>query len=112
MKNCRELADIWKVIADEYHEERIHGKDRPDVTIRNSIDTFGRDAVGEALATVIRLKSTDGRISAGTRSWAAGIECNPTACTYGPDNTFMYAGLDEVHPAHLDQLVRALRDIK
>lgn len=106
---CKELTEVWKDLAAIYHQERRSGSDRPDVTLDGCISRHGRDAVAETLATVVRLKDYDGRISPENRRWAAGIACNPVAISRTDRNSFLYAGLDEIHMAHLDQLVSAIR---
>ena len=79
----------------------------PESTVQLLVDAIGKDDAGEILAVMIICKGTwDGRISRSNREWAE-VYSSHDASELSAVRGLYYC--DEIHPAHMDQLVSAYR---
>ena len=79
----------------------------PESAVQLLVDAIGRDDAGEILAVMVMCKgSWDCRISRSSREWAEAYSL------FDEDDLNAVRGLyycDEIHPAHMEQLVSAFR---
>lgn len=79
----------------------------PESAVQLLVDAIGKDDAGEILAVMVMCKGTwDSRISRSSREWAE------VYCSHDEHELSEIPGLyycDEIHPAHMEQLVRAYR---
>ncbi len=110
MRTPKELKDLWICVRKIFHLSFDAGE-IPSQTMDKIIDEIGIDAVVEVFAAVAQIKEHDGRIYGKNREWTNSITVNPDALTWGPGtfNEFRSAGLDDIHTAHVDQLITELR---
>lgn len=104
----RELAEVWKGLVKIYKETRFTTADPRDC-IRQATSRYGREAVLETLAAVAALKIGDGRIYPENRAFLKNVEFEPMAGRWDNRNHLIYAGIDTIHTAHINQLIEALR---
>lgn len=75
------------------------------------IEWLGIDNTKEVFATIATIKKYDGRISHINREYTNSIPVNRLCIRPLRDNPVIYAGLDDIHMAHIDQLITELRKI-
>ncbi len=79
----------------------------PESAVQLLVDAIGKDNAGEILAVMVMCKGTwDSRISWSSHEWAE------VYCSHDEQELHEIPGLyycDEIHPAHMEQLVRAYR---
>lgn len=76
--------------------------DTPAKTFAHFVEAVGYAAAVETIAAAVRCKSWDGRISHKNAEWA------DSTTTEGGEGVVIF-GIDEIHPAHLDQIANAAR---
>ena len=108
MMTTYQCAKVWKEIVRIYNETR---ETNPKTTMDQIIEHFDVDVTKEAFATIAAIKEYDGRISCSNREYTNGISVNPRCMEYNHNNPILYAGLDDIHMAHIDQLITELRKI-
>lgn len=101
-------ATAWKEVVRIYNETR---ETNPKTTMNQIIEHLGIDNTKEVFATIAAIKKHDGRISRINREYMNGIPVNPRCMEYNYNNPILYAGLDDIHMAHIDQLITELRKI-
>lgn len=105
-----ELAAIWKEIVCIFKGRKYN--ETPNEVMDTIIQTFGMEKTEEVFATVAIIKAGDGRIYGLNRDYMDSIPVNPDAVRWGHGNCMIYAGLDEIHPTHINQLITQLRNRK
>ncbi len=110
MRTPKELKDLWLKVREIFHASFDAGE-IPSQTMDKIVDAIGLDAAVEVFAAVAQIKKHDGRIYGKNREWTDSIPVNPDALTwaYGAINEFCSAGLDDIHTAHVNQLITELR---
>lgn len=103
-----QCAKVWKEIVGIYKETR---EISPKTTMNKIIESLGIDVTKEAFATIAAIKKHDGRISHINREYMNCISVNPLCLRPLRDNPVIYAGLDDIHMVHIDQLITELRKI-
>lgn len=106
--NANDIAEAWKDIIQIYNETRAKG---PKVTISNIIAKYGIGKTKEIFATVAAIKKHDGRIYGINREYMNNIPVNPQIVEWRSGNPVIYAGLDDIHTTHIDQLITELREL-
>lgn len=100
-----ECAEAWKKIVEFYKNTRDTG---PEITIKEIVDYFGFEKTREVFATVTAIKRADGRIYDSVRKYMEYVFINPACVDWNSNNPMLYAGLDEIHTTHINQLMIAL----
>lgn len=107
MMSAREIAEIWKEIVKIYKNTRE--EDSPEETMCNIIHKFGAKRTEEVFATVAAIKKHDGRIYGENRDYMDSIPVDPKNVEWRNGNPVIYAGLDDIHTSHINQLITELR---
>lgn len=102
IRKAREhLVSVYKYDCEHYNT--------PESTVALLVDEIGKDWAGEILAVMVLEKGRfDGRISRSSREWAEAYSLfdeDEIGCIHG----CWYC--DEIHPAHMEQLVSAFRKL-
>ena len=105
MLTVQEMRDGWAKIVEIYNDNR-DDTNRPDDAMNLMLDEFGYDKVREIFATVGKIKEHDGRIYGKQREFV-----NETATN--PEITYMsrIGHLDDIHTAHINQLIGELMTV-
>lgn len=106
MMNANEIANAWKEIVKIFNETR---KTTPKTTINAIVDKLGMENTKEVFATVTAIKEHDGRIYGNNRDYMDSIPVDPQNTELGSGNPVIYAGLDDIHTAHINQMITELR---
>lgn len=109
MKNKDEIAKNWKKIVEAYNSTRTM---TPDATAKKIVETLGYEQTVETFAVIAAIKKYDGRIYGKNRDWMNQIPVDPESVVYERENPVIYAGLDDIHTAHINQIITALRKMK
>ena len=109
MKNKDEIAKNWKKIVEAYNSNRTM---TPDATAKKIVETLGYEQAIETFAVIAAIKIHDGRIYGANRDWMNSVSYNPEAAVRSSENPVIYAGLDDIHTAHINQIITALRKMK
>lgn len=104
--NKREIANAWKNIVNIYDESKTCS---PKVTMQKIISKYGLSQTEEVFATIAAIKKHDGRIYGENRKYMDRIVTCSENTKICSDNPILYAGLDDIHTAHIDQLITELR---
>lgn len=108
MLNANEIASAWKEIVRIYNETR---EKTPETTMNEIVDTFGIEKTKEVFATVAAIKKHDGRIYGKNREYMNSIPVDPEIVEWRSGNPVIYAGLDDIHTTHINQLITELRKL-
>ena len=100
-----ECAGAWKEVVKIFNDTRDAG---PCVTMQKIIDNLGKEKTKEVFATVAAIKKHDGRIYGKNREYTENIQVNPDSVLWN-GNAMCYAGLDDIHTTHINQLITELR---
>lgn len=109
MMSANEIANAWKEIVRIYNETRTTS---PETTMNEIVDTFGINKTKEVFATVAAIKKHDGRIYGANREYMNSIPVDPEIVEWRSGNPVVYAGLDDIHTAHINQLITELRQME
>ena len=108
MMNANEIASVWKEIVRIYNNTR---NTSPKTIINEIVDTFGIEKAKEVFATVAAIKKHDGRIYGINREYMNSIPVDPENVEWRRGNPIIYAGLDDIHTTHINQLITELRQM-
>lgn len=106
MMTSAECAETWKEVVRIYNETR---ESTPEVTVDKIIDALGIEKTKEVFATVAAIKKHDGRIYGKNREYMNSIPVNPKSAERNHENRMVYAGLDDIHTTHINQLITELK---
>lgn len=109
MMNAKEIANTWKEIVRIYNGTRTTS---PETTMNEIVDTFGIAKTKEVFATVAAIKKHDGRIYGNNREYMNSIPVDPEIVEWRRENPIIYAGLDDIHTTHINQLITELRQME
>lgn len=109
MMTSKECMEAWKKVVQIYNETR---ETTPKVTMNKIIDSLGVENTKEVFATVAAIKKHDGRIYGENRKFMDSIPVNPESVEWNYGNQMRYAGLDDIHPTHINQLITELRQME
>lgn len=104
----KECAKAWKEVLRIYDETR---ETTPRTTMDKIVESLGIEKTKEVFATVAAIKKHDGRIYGDNRKYMDSISINPECVERKFGNPMIYAGLDDIHTAHINQLITELRRI-
>lgn len=110
MMTPKECAKAWKIVVKCYTETA--DANNPKVTIQKVVDKLGIAKVKEVFAVVSRIKHYDGRIYGRNREYMESIPINYDCVVWNSDNPVIYSGLDDIHTAHINQLIGELRKLE
>lgn len=105
--DARQFVKNWKEIVDIYEKTQT-----PKDTVDAIIASLGTEQTKEVFATVAAIKKHDGRIGRANRQYMDSISTNPRFTERSTDNPILYAGLDDIHTAHIDQMITELRALE
>lgn len=108
MMNANEIATAWKEIVRIYNNTR---EINPPATMCEIIHKFGVKQTEEVFATVAAIKKHDGRIYGKNREYMDSITVDSENVEWKRGNPIRYAGLDDIHTAHINQLITELRKL-
>lgn len=111
MMNVKECANAWKTVVSIYKDTDTQTA-LPKETMRQIVDKLGIEDTYTVFSTVAKIKEWDGRIYGIARETMNATPYVPEAVVNSSGNIMMYAGLDEIHSAHINQLIEALIEIK
>lgn len=103
---AKEISKTWKAVVSIYKETRDY---TPKTTVDAIIGKFGINVTKEVFATVAEIKKHDGRICEKNREYLRSVSVDPR--NVDRDSPVMYAGLDDIHTSHIDQMITELRGI-
>lgn len=109
MMTPKECADAWKEVVRIYNTTR---ETTPKITTQKIIESLGTKKTKEVFATVAAIKKHDGRIYGKNREYMESIYINPKSVELQYGNPMIYAGLDDIHTAHIDQMITELRKME
>lgn len=103
MLTVQEVRDGWARVVEIYNSNR-DDTNRPDDAMSLMLNEFGYDKTREIFATIAKIKQHDGRIYGANREF---MDETPT----NPEIGYMsrIGHLDDIHPAHINQLIGELR---
>lgn len=102
---AEECKKEWLKVIRIYEETREQND--PSLTINKILEELG-NKVEEVFATVAAIKKNDGRIYGRNRKYMDSIPVNPASIRWERSNPMLYADLDHIHTAHINQLITAL----
>lgn len=108
MMNANKIANTWKEIVRIYNNTR---NTSPETTTNEIVGTFGINKAKEVFATVAAIKKHDGRIYGKNREYMNSIPVDPEIVEWRSGNPVIYAGLDDIHTTHINQLITELRKL-
>lgn len=108
MIRANEIANAWKKIVRIYNDT---SDQTPEVTMNYIIRELGVVQTKEVFATVAAIKKYDGRIYGINREYMNGVATDPQITEWRSGNPVIYAGLDDIHTAHINQLITELRKL-
>lgn len=104
-----ECAKAWKTVVECYHRTCYES---PIVTANLIVKEIGYPNAKEVFATIAKIKKYDGRIYGSNRDWTETVLTNPDSLIWESNNPLLYAGLDEIHTAHINQIITELRKME
>lgn len=110
MLSSKECAGAWKSVVKCYRE--TIDSNNPELTMETIINLLGFETTEEVFATVSKIKENDGRIYGENRKYMESVPVNVESTAYGYENQVMYSGLDDIHTAHINNLISELRKLK
>lgn len=110
MSNKSELASNWKRIVAIYRETIEFNN--PELTVKRMIEALGFEALTKTFAVVARIKQNDGRIYGENRKFMNCITVDEDAVKWERDNPMIYAGLDDIHTSHINNLITEIRKLQ
>lgn len=102
MMNRKEMKNARAALVDCH---MFSGNITPAGTVASLVERLGYDAAREAVALCVIAKGEwDARISESSRAWAFDL----TGTTSGTLSAQYFYYPDEIHPAHMEQIARAM----
>ena len=102
-----ECANAWKTVVQCY-KDTITIND-PKTTILRIVNTLGLERTKEIFATISKIKEHDGRINSHNREYLKTIVIDAHNIVWERSNSLIRAGLDDIHTAHINNLITELR---
>lgn len=99
-------AFIWKDIVNIFNETRDEG---PVVTVDKIVEKYGFDNTINTFAIVSGIKKNDGRIYGENRKFMDSILIDSMFLQWNAENPMRGCGLDDIHTAHINQMITELR---
>lgn len=108
MLNATEIADNWRKVVEIKKSSEGH---RPDLDAKRIVATLGLEPAIETFSCIIQIKKGDGRIYGKVREYFSNIEVDESAAVWERENPVIYAGLDDIHPTHIQQIAQYIMQI-
>lgn len=105
-----ECKEAWQKVVACYDETRE--KNNPEVTLQKIVKELTLEKTKEIFAVVSAIKKHDGRIYGANREYMNGIPFEPACAEWVSENPIRYAGLDDIHTSHIDNLITQLRKLE
>lgn len=106
MMNNEQIANAWKEIVSIHKSEM---NETPETEINKIIRNIGLKNTKEVFATIAAIKKNDGRIYGKNREYINTISINQEATEWKNSNPIIYAGIDDIHSTHINQMIEVLR---
>lgn len=106
MMTGEEAKIAWEKVVKIYSS--TIEQNNPEITIREIIKELGIEKTKEIFATVTKIKAHDGRIYGNNRKIMEAVETNPELSLWDKSNPLIYSGLDDIHTAHINNLITVL----
>ncbi len=100
-----ECAENWKRVVKIYKDTRDK---TPGDTANQIIDELGLDNALITFSTIAHIKQHDGRIYGDNRKAMDNTPYIEEAVRWESGNPMVYAGLDDIHTAHINQIITYL----
>ena len=97
---------IWKDIVNVFNETRDEG---PIVTVDKVVEKYGLDNTINTFVIVSGIKKSDGRIYGENRKFMDSVLSSPMFWEWKTDYHMRDCGLDDIHTAHINQMITELR---
>lgn len=102
------IADVWKNVVKIYNETEMQ---TPEKTMKIIVKKYGVEKAKEVFATIAAIKKYDGRIYGANRDYMNSIDINQKNVGWNRNNPVIYAGLDDIHTTHINQLITELKKL-
>ena len=99
-------AFIWQDIVRIYENTRGLA---PQITVDEILKQYSLEDVIYTFAVISAIKKHDGRIYGDNRKFMDSISIDPVYAKMTAENLMKGCGLDEIHTAHINQLITELR---
>lgn len=99
-------AFIWQDIVRIYENTRDLA---PQITVDEILKQYSLEDVIYTFAVISAIKKHDGRIYGDNRKFMDSISINPVYAEMTVENPMKGCGLDEIHTAHINQMITELR---
>ena len=103
-----QAAENWLKVKKHYEETR---ETNPEVTAKAIVDDIGITEAVETFAVIARIKRYDGRIYGENRRFMNNVPVDPDCTIWDGSNPVIKTGLDDIHTAHINQIIGGLRKI-
>ena len=107
--NVTEIANTWKRVVEIYNDTR---EQKPKETMSKIVSELGIQQTKEVFAVISAIKSSDGRIYGINREYMNCIPVESEVLDRSIWNPIFFAGLDDIHTGHIDQLITELRKLE
>lgn len=104
-----EIIHTWKELV-RVHNLSREAKKTPADTVCFLLKKVSTRTLQGTLAAYVQLKPHDGRIDAKSRKYLSPYFVDDALIEWSSDNPLIRMGLDDIHPTHVDQIIRALMD--
>lgn len=104
------IIDTWKEIVHAHELSRKHEKG-PDATANYLLKVVDNSFLFRTLSAYCKIRPHDGRISDKNRKWLSSVEVRDDVIEWKSGNPVCKARWDDIHPAHLDQIMTAIKHI-
>lgn len=81
----------------------------PQITVNEILKQYSLEDTIYAFAVISAIKKHDGRIYGDNRKFMDSISIDPVYVKWTAENPMKGCGLDEIHTAHIDQMITELR---
>ena len=81
----------------------------PQITVDEILKQYSLEDTIYAFAVISAIKKHDGRIYGDNRKFMDSISIDPVYAEMTAENPMKGCGLDEIHTAHIDQMITELR---
>lgn len=110
MMNSKTACKIWKDLVSIYKKDVGNGT--PKATVKKLIDKWGLWNTKQIFAIITAIKEHDGRISVENREKLSQIPVDPACTKWDSNNQLVYAGVDEIHTSHINQMISAIFELE
>lgn len=106
MMTPEEVATCWCKVVEVY--KGTFEKNNPEYTMKEILKEIHLDQAKETFAAVSAIKKSDGRIYGYNRDVMNSIPVDPRCLEWNRSNPLLTEKLDEIHTAHINNLITVL----